>query len=273
MASTRASGTAVLTGQCGNVLGLRSSPPTGTSYRWTRPQVRGRLRLTRHVGSEGTGVITNQAAAWRPGDHAGVCQFATLEAGQAAQSASRPGTVARIELLDDVQRRGIRYSKAEDCRKHCSGSAARRACGQVADAEITAGSAARSMGEQGRNRSRLWKARHSRRYAVKAMNPGKVVFAPIPCRSRWPDCSRPNRRRPTGLNRADRRPRGRRQSTLSVAFDPEAPGEREKVNLAKRISLRAIAMGGFTGEHGSACHSRRSSPARRCRRSDEDDQA
>jgi D-lactate dehydrogenase (cytochrome) len=43
---------------------------------------------------------------------------------------------------------------------------------------------------------------------------------------------------------------------LCVAFDPEAPGEREKAEaLAQRISLRAIAMGGTcTGEHGIGVH-------------------
>jgi len=39
-------------------------------------------------------------------------------------------------------------------------------------------------------------------------------------------------------------------------FDPQMAGEREKAeSLAKRISLRAIAMGGTcTGEHGIGVH-------------------
>ena len=43
---------------------------------------------------------------------------------------------------------------------------------------------------------------------------------------------------------------------LCVPFDPETAGEREKAEaLAKRISLRAIAMGGTcTGEHGIGLH-------------------
>jgi D-lactate dehydrogenase (cytochrome) len=43
---------------------------------------------------------------------------------------------------------------------------------------------------------------------------------------------------------------------LCVPFDPAVPGERDKAEaLAKRISLRAIAMGGTcTGEHGIGLH-------------------
>ena len=111
------------------------------------------------------------------------------------------------------------------------------------------------------DRTRLWKARHAAYYAAMAMRPGKQAFATDACVpiSRLADCvlETKARRRRDRARRADRRPCRRRQLPPRACCSiPNDPAERAQAEgLAKRISLRAIAMGGTcTGEHGIGVH-------------------
>jgi len=92
------------------------------------------------------------------------------------------------------------------------------------------------------------------------MNPGKVIFATDACVpiSRLADCVLETKADAdaTGLCAPIVGHVGDGNFHLCVAFDPDTAGERAKAEgLAKRISLRAIAMGGTcTGEHGIGVH-------------------
>ena len=280
MTATRASGTnAVRYGTMReNVLGLTVVTADGRIVR-----TGGRARkssagydLTRlFVGAEGTlGIITEiQLRLYGVPEaiSAGVCQFATLEgAVQTVIVAMQHGIpVARIELLDDVQMDAcIRYSKLE-------GIAAKptlffefhgTAAGVAEQAErlqaITEefGGSAFEWATQPEDRTRLWKARHAAYYAVKAMAPGKEVFATDACVpiSRLVDCVLETKADAdaTGLIAPIVGHVGDGNFHLCVMFDPNDPGERAKAEgLATRISLRSIAMGGTcTGEHGIGVH-------------------
>jgi D-lactate dehydrogenase (cytochrome) len=111
------------------------------------------------------------------------------------------------------------------------------------------------------DRSRLWKARHNAYYAAKAMAPGKHVFATDACVpiSRLADCVLETKADAdaTGLVAPIVGHVGDGNFHLCVLFDPdEKTGERQRAeDLARRISLRAIEMGGTcTGEHGVGVH-------------------
>src|ERR1700681_3851216 len=197
MAATRASGTnTVRYGTMReNVMGLTIVTADGRVI-----STGGRARkssagydLTRlFVGAEGTlGVITEiqlrlygvpEAIA------AAVCQYPDLAgAVNTVIAAMQTGIpVARIELLDDVQMDAcIRYSKLEGlAAKHTlffefhgtsSGVAEQAAQLQAITEEF--GGSAFEWATKAEDRTQLWKARHNAYYAVKAMNPGKVIFA------------------------------------------------------------------------------------------------
>ena len=280
MASTRASGTnAVRYGTMrDNVLGLTVVAADGRIIRTggrARKSSAGYDLTALFVGAEGTlGVITEiQLRLYGVPEaiSAGVCQFATLEgAVQTVILAMQHGIpVARIEILDDVQMDAcIRYSKLEKFEAKptlffefhgTEASVAEQAAQMQAITEEFGGSAF-EWATQPEDRTRLWKARHAAYYAVKALNPGKVVFATDACVpiSRLADCLLETKADAdaTGLVTPIVGHVGDGNFHLCVAFDPEAPGEREKAEaLAQRISLRAIAMGGTcTGEHGIGVH-------------------
>ena len=280
MAATRASGTnAVRYGTMReNVLGLTIVTADGRIIR-----TGGRARkssagydLTRlYVGAEGTlGIITEiQLRLYGVPEaiSAGVCQFATLEgAVQTVILAMQHGIpLARIELLDDVQMEAcIRYSKLEgfDAKPtlffefHGSDAGVAEQAAQMQAITAEFGGNAFEWATKTEDRTRLWKARHAAYYAAKAMFPGKEVFATDACVpiSRLADCVLETKADAdaTGLVAPIVGHVGDGNFHLCVLFDPDDPGERGKAeDLARRISLRAIAMGGTcTGEHGIGVH-------------------
>lgn len=280
MAATRASGTnAVRYGTMReNVLGLTVVTPEGRIVR-----TGGRARkssagydLTRlYVGAEGTlGIITEiQLRLYGVPDaiSAGVCQFATLEgAVQTVILTMQHGIpVARIELLDDVQMEAcIRYSKLEGFAVkptlffefHGSAAGVAEQAAQTRAIAEEFGGSAFEWATNPEDRTRLWKARHAAYYAAKAMSPGKDVFATDACVpiSRLADCVLETKADAdaTGLVAPIVGHVGDGNFHLCVLFDPNDPGERARAEgLARRISLRAIAMGGTcTGEHGIGVH-------------------
>jgi D-lactate dehydrogenase (cytochrome) len=280
MAATRASGTnAVRYGTMrDNVLGLTVVTPEGRLIR-----TGGRARkssagydLTRlYVGAEGTlGIITEvqlrlygvpEAMA------AAVCQFATLEgAVRSVITAMQHGIpVARIELLDDVQMDAcIRHSKLGEYAAKPTlffefhGSAAGVAEQSAQMQAITAehGGGTFEWATRAEARTRLWKARHAAYYAALALAPGKQGFATDACVpiSRLADCILETKADAgaSGLIAPIVGHVGDGNFHLVVLFDPADPAERAAAEgLAKRVSLRAIAMGGTcTGEHGVGVH-------------------
>ena len=280
MAATRASGTnAVRYGTMReNVLGLTIVTPDGRIIR-----TGGRARkssagydLTRlYVGAEGTlGVITEiQLRLYGVPEaiSAGVCQFDTLAgAVQTVIIAMQSGIpVARIELLDDVQMDAcIRYSKLEGYAVkptlffefHGTEVGVAEQVARMQEIAEGCGGSAFAWATKSEDRTRLWKARHAAYYAAKAMFPGKEVFATDACVpiSRLADCMLETKADAdaTGLAAPIVGHVGDGNFHLCVLFDSSDPGQRGQAEgLAKRISLRAIAMGGTcTGEHGIGMH-------------------
>jgi D-lactate dehydrogenase (cytochrome) len=177
--------------------------------------------------------------------------------------------VARIELLDDVQMEAcIRYSKLEGFKAkptllfefHGSEAGVAEQVAQMQAITEEFGGSAFEWATKPEDRTRLWKARHAAYYAAKAMFPGKQVFATDACVpiSRLADCVLATKADAdeTGLVAPIVGHVGDGNFHLCVLFDPDDPGERERAEgLARRISLRAIAMGGTcTGEHGIGVH-------------------
>ena len=280
MAATRASGTnAVRYGTMReNVLGLTVVMPEGRLIR-----TGGRARksaagydLTRlMIGAEGTlGVITEiQLRLYGVPEaiSAAVCPFDDLAgAVEAVIVAMQHGIpVARIELLDEVQMDAcIRYSKLEGMAAKPTlffefhGSAAAVAEQAEAMQAITAqhGGGAFRWETRPEDRSRLWKARHAAYYAGMALRPGSQGFATDACVpiSRLADCILETKAdiAATGLIAPIVGHVGDGNFHLVVLFDPADPAERERAEgLARRVSLRAIRMGGTcTGEHGIGTH-------------------
>ncbi len=280
MAATRASGTnAVRYGTMReNVLGLTVVTPEGRIIK-----TGGRARkssagydLTRlYVGAEGTlGIITEiQLRLYGVPEaiSAAVCQFADLEgAVNTVIVAMQTGIpVARIELLDEVQMDAcIRYSKLTgyaakptlffEFHGSAAGVAEQSEHMQAITAEFGGGSF--EWATLPEDRTRLWKARHAAYYAAMTLSPGKQGFATDACVpiSRLADCILETKADvdATGLVAPIVGHVGDGNFHLVVLFDPDNGDERAKAEaLAKRVSLRAIAMGGTcTGEHGIGVH-------------------
>ena len=280
MASTRASGTnAVRYGTMReNVLGLTVVTPDGRIVR-----TGGRARkssagydLTRlFVGAEGTlGIITEiqlRLYGIPEAISAAVCQFPDLKSAVdtviVAMQVGIP--VARIELLDDVQMDVcIRYSKLEGYKAaptlffefHGSSAGVQEQAEMMQAIAAEHGGSAFEWATRPEDRSRLWKARHSAYYASKACYPGKEAFATDACVpiSRLADCVLESKADAdaTGLISPIVGHVGDGNFHLTILFDPNSAAERASAEgLAKRVSLRAIAMGGTcTGEHGIGVH-------------------
>jgi D-lactate dehydrogenase (cytochrome) len=280
MASTRASGTnAVRYGTMReNVLGLTVVTPDGRIIR-----TGGRARkssagydLTRlFVGAEGTlGIITEiqlRLYGIPEAISAAVCQFPDLKSAVdtviVAMQVGIP--VARIELLDDVQMDVcIRYSKLEGFKAaptlffefHGTEAGVKEQAELMQSITAEHGGSAFEWATRPEDRSRLWKARHAAYYASKACYPGKQAFATDACVpiSRLADCVLESKADAdaTGLISPIVGHVGDGNFHLTVLFDPNSAEERARAEgLAKRVSLRAIAMGGTcTGEHGIGVH-------------------
>ena len=280
MASTRASGTnAVRYGTMReNVLGLTVITAEGRIVR-----TGGRARkssagydLTRlFVGAEGTlGVITEvqlrlygipEAIA------AAVCQFDSLESAVNAVIGAMQMQIpiARIELLDDVQMDTcIRYSKLTGFAPkhtlffefHGSESGVAEQSAQMEAITRDHGGSAFEWATKPEDRTRLWKARHAAYYAALALVPGKQGLATDACVpiSRLADCIMETKADidETGIVATIVGHVGDGNFHLVVLFDPNDAEERARADaLTKRVSLRAIAMGGTcTGEHGIGIH-------------------
>jgi len=280
MASTRASGTnAVRYGTMReNVLGLTIVTADGSIVR-----TGGRARkssagydLTRlMVGSEGTlGIITEvQLRLYGVPEaiSAAVCQFPDLKSAvDTVITTMQIGVpVARIELLDDVQMDAcIRYSKLEGYEAkptlffefHGSDAGVAEQAETVETVARDHGGSAFEWATKPEDRSRLWKARHNAYYAAMALAPGKQGFATDACVpiSRLTDCVLDTRAdvERSGLIAPIVGHVGDGNFHLVVLFDPDNAEERERAEgLARRVALRAIAMGGTcTGEHGIGIH-------------------
>jgi len=280
MASTRASGTnAVRYGTMReNVLGLTVVTPDGRIVR-----TGGRARkssagydLTRlFVGAEGTlGIITEiqlRLYGIPEAISAAVCQFPDLKSAVdtviVAMQVGIP--VARIELLDDVQMDVcIRYSKLEGYKAaptlffefHGSSAGVQEQAEMMQAIAAEHGGSAFEWATRPEDRTRLWKARHSAYYASKACYPGKEAFATDACVpiSRLADCVLESKADAdaTGLISPIVGHVGDGNFHLTILFEPTSAAERASAEgLAKRVSLRAIAMGGTcTGEHGIGVH-------------------
>ena len=280
MAATRASGTnAVRYGTMReNVLGLTVVTADGRIVR-----TGGRARksaagydLTRlFVGQEGTlGVITEvQLKLYGVPEaiSAAVCQYPDLRSAvQTVVLGMQHGIpVARIELLDDVQMGAcIGYSKLDGFEAKptlffefhgTAAGVAEQARMMEAIALEHAGSAFH-WATAPEERSRLWKARHNAWYAALSLRPGCMGFSTDACVpiSRLADCILETREdvASSGLVCPIVGHVGDGNFHLLVLFDPQDPAERELAEaLAKRVSLRAIGMGGTcTGEHGVGVH-------------------
>jgi D-lactate dehydrogenase (cytochrome) len=280
MASTRASGTnAVRYGTMReNVLGLTVITPDGRIVR-----TGGRARkssagydLTRlYVGSEGTlGIITEiqlRLYGIPEAISAAVCQFPDLKSAvDSVIIAMQMGIpVARIELLDDIQMDVcIRYSKLEGFKVahtlffefHGTAAGVREQAELMQSITAEHGGGAFEWATRPEDRARLWKARHSAYYASIACHPGKQAFATDACVpiSRLADCVLESKADAdaTGLVAPIVGHVGDGNFHLTVIFDPNSADERARAEgLARRVSMRSIAMGGTcTGEHGIGVH-------------------
>ncbi|MCC7327333.1 MAG: FAD-binding protein [Burkholderiales bacterium] len=280
MASTRASGTnAVRYGTMReNVLGLTVVTADGRIIR-----TGGRARkssagydLTRlFVGAEGTlGVITEvqlRLYGLPEAVSAAVCQFPDLRnAVDTVINAMQMGIpVARIELLDALQMRAcIEYSKLDGYASlptllfefHGSEAGVREQAQMMEAISKEHGGSAFQWATQPEDRSRLWKSRHNAYYAALALAPGKQAFATDACVpiSRLADCLLETRAEldREGVLAPIVGHVGDGNFHVVVLFDPASAAERAKAeDIARRVSLRAIAMGGTcTGEHGIGLH-------------------
>jgi D-lactate dehydrogenase (cytochrome) len=200
MAATRASGTnAVRYGTMReNVLGLTVVTADG---RIVRTGTRARKSsagydLTRlFVGSEGTlGIITEiqlRLHGIPEAISAAVCAFDTLAGAVDTVIATIQSgiPVARIELLDDVQVRGVNlHAKLGLPEKptlffefHGTAASVEEQASAVAELAESFGGGAFDWATRPEDRSRLWAARHDAHWAAKALRPGAETKATDVC--------------------------------------------------------------------------------------------
>jgi D-lactate dehydrogenase (cytochrome) len=280
MSSTRASGTnAVRYGTMReNVLGLTVVTAEGRII-----HTGGRARkssagydLTRlFVGAEGTlGIITEiqlRLYGLPEAVSAAVCQFPDLKSAVdtviAAMQMGIP--VARIELLDALQMQAcIQYSKLEGFRAlptllfefHGTEAGVREQAESMEAIALEHGGSAFQWATQPEERSKLWKARHNAYYAALSLSPGRQAFSTDACVpiSRLADCLLETRAEldAEGVIAPIVGHVGDGNFHVLVLFDPASAAERAKADdIARRVSMRAIAMGGTcTGEHGVGFH-------------------
>ncbi len=280
MTSTRASGTnAVRYGTMReNVLGLTVVTADGrivhTGGR-ARKSAAGYDLTHLFVGSEGTlGVITEirlRLYGLPEAVSAAVCQFPDLAAAvNTVIQAMQVGIpVARIEILDALQMQAcIAYSKLEGFEAkptllfefHGTANGVREQAELMEAIAGEHGGSAFRWATQAEERSKLWKARHNAYYAALALAPGKQAFSTDACVpiSRLADCLLETRAEldREGVIAPIVGHVGDGNFHVLVLFDPASAAERAKADeIAQRVSMRAIAMGGTcTGEHGVGMH-------------------
>ena len=280
MASTRASGTnAVRYGTMReNVLGLTIVTSEGRIVRTggrARKSSAGYDLTHLFVGSEGTlGIITEiqvRLYGLPEAVSAAVCQYPDLKAAVntviAAMQMGIP--VARIEILDALQMQAcISYSKLEGFEAkptllfefHGTANGVREQAELMQSISDEHGGSAFQWATQPEERTRLWKARHNAYYAAMALAPGKQAFSTDACVpiSRLADCLLETREEldREGVIAPIVGHVGDGNFHVLVLFDPASASERARAeDIAHRVSMRAIAMGGTcTGEHGVGMH-------------------
>ena len=280
MASTRASGTnAVRYGTMReNVLGLTIVTSDGRIVRTggrARKSSAGYDLTHLFVGSEGTlGIITEiqvRLYGLPEAVSAAVCQYPDLKAAVntviAAMQMGIP--VARIEVLDALQMQAcISYSKLEGFEAkptllfefHGTANGVREQAELMQSISDEHGGSAFQWATQPEERTRLWKARHNAYYAAMALAPGKQAFSTDACVpiSRLADCLLETREEldREGVIAPIVGHVGDGNFHVLVLFDPASASERARAeDIAHRVSMRAIAMGGTcTGEHGVGMH-------------------
>jgi D-lactate dehydrogenase (cytochrome) len=280
MTSTRASGTnAVRYGTMReNVLGLTVVTSDGrivhTGGR-ARKSSAGYDLTHLFVGSEGTlGIITEiqlRLYGIPEAISAAVCQFPDLKAAvNTVITAMQMGIpVARIEILDALQMKAcIEYSKLEGYRAlptllfefHGTENGVREQAELMQSIAGEHGGSAFQWATQAEDRSRLWKARHNAYYAALALSPGRQAYSTDACVpiSRLADCLLETREEldREGVIAPIVGHVGDGNFHVLVLFDPSSAAEKAKADdIARRVAMRAIAMGGTcTGEHGIGMH-------------------
>ncbi|MBI3055256.1 MAG: FAD-binding oxidoreductase, partial [Betaproteobacteria bacterium] len=227
--------------------------------------------LTRlFVGSEGTlGVITEIGLRLHPVPQAttsAVCPFATLEgAVNAVMLTIQSGIpVARIELLDEVQMRGVnRYSKLDYPLQptlffefHGTEAGAAEQAQMVGEIAREHGGLEFQWAAKPEDRSRLWQARHDTLYAGMSLRPGSRALVTDVCVpiSQLAGCVLETRRDidTSGFIAPIVGHVGDGNFHLLILVDPNNAAEIERaMALNTRLVNRALSMGGTcTGEHG-----------------------
>ncbi len=223
------------------------------------------------IGAEGTlGVVTEVQLRLHPQPEAvaaAVCQFETLDGAvdTVIETLAHAIPVARIELLDDVQMRAcIAYSKLDEFKPvptlffefNGTGSSVPEQMAVVEEIAQGNGGSAFQSALREEERSRLWKARHSAYYAIRAMAAGRTglttdVCVPISALAENIHAARADIDA-CGLMASILGHVGDGNFHCALMVDPE---QSEEVRIAKevgdRIVERALASGGTcTGEHG-----------------------
>ena len=223
------------------------------------------------VGSEGTlGIITEITVRLfgQPEEvMAATCAFETVEgAVDAVMMAIQSGLpMARIELLDDLQMRGMNIRNPDMQRPetphlflefHGSATALEDQITIFVDIAAEHGGSGLNWATKAEDRNRLWKARHDAYYAAKALRPGAEGFVT--------DCCVPISHLAEAIARARVEIEksglvapilghvGDGNFHLVVLIDPDSRDELDAAHaLAGVLNMMSIDLGGtMTGEHG-----------------------